>query len=80
MSAVIYGMREELYELRGNSRISYGIVVYDNTDEESTATILESIEDVTSDKEKLADLLEKCNALELSPEHLKDVVEDFILE
>ena len=80
MSDVVYGIREEIYELQDDHRVSYGIVVYDNTDGENTYTVLESIGDITSDKDKLIRLVEECNISELSPIHLKDIIEDFILE
>ena len=80
MSDVVYGIREEIYELQGDRRVSYGIVVYDNTDGENTYTVLESIGDITSDKNKLIRLVEECNISELSPIHLKEIIEDFMLE
>ena len=80
MSDVIYAIREEIYELQGVCRKSYGIAVYDNTDRDKTVTVLGSIEDITSDRESLLSLVEKCNILELSPIHLKEIVEDFMLE
>ena len=80
MSDVVYGIREEIYELQDDRRVSYGIVVYDNTDGENTYTVLESIGDITSDKDKLIRLVEECNISELSPIHLKEIIEDFMLE
>ena len=80
MSEFIYGIREEIYELQGEYRKSYGIAVYESTREEKTATVLESIADITPDREKLLCLVEKCNILEISPIHLKDIIEDFMLE
>ena len=80
MSDVVYGIREEIYELQDDRRVSYGIVVYDNTDGENTYTVLESIGDITSDKNKLIRLVEECNISELSPIHLKEIIEDFMLE
>lgn len=77
MNALTYGVREEIYELQGERRISYGIVVYDS---QNTYTVLESMADITTDRERLLSLVEKCNTLKLSPIHLKDIVEDFILE
>ena len=80
MSDIVYGIREEIYELQGDRRVSYGIVVYDNTDGKNTYTVLESIGDITSDKDKLIRLVEECNISELSPIHLKEIIEDFMLE
>ena len=49
-----------------------------NADEDGTATIIDSIRDITADKEKLAYLVDECNRLELPPIHLRDVIEDFV--
>jgi len=42
------------------------------------ATIIAMISDISSDEGKIFELVEKCNALELSLCHLNDVVEDFL--
>ena len=76
MKGNIYGITEEVYELNGEKRRSYGFVLYSNND--GTATILLSARDVTTDKESLLELAEMCNRLELSPIHFFDVVEDFL--
>ena len=78
MNMVTYGISEEFYILKNDRRVSYGIVIYANADEDGTVTIIDSIRDITSDKEKLARLVDECNRLELSPIHLRDVIEDFI--
>lgn len=78
MNTVTYGISEEIYILKNDRRVSYGIVIYANADEDGTATIIDSIRDITADKEKLAHLVDECNRLELSPIHLRDVIEDFV--
>lgn len=75
MSSVAYGICEEIYELQGERRVSYGIAVYDA---ENTSTVLDHISDITEDYERLSELIKTCNSLELSPIHLNEVVEDFL--
>lgn len=78
MKSVTYGILEERHTLSGISRISYGIAAYANAQEDGTATVLASIGDITSDKQKLEELVFYCNRLKLSVIHLSDVVEDFL--
>lgn len=78
MSRLRYAIREECCELDKEKRISYGIVAYDNDDEDDVPTIFASVGNITDDREALARLVELCNSLELSPTHLLDVVEDFL--
>ena len=80
MMNITYGMTEEIYTLNGKSRKSYGIAIYSNAEEDGSATILTAVRDITSERERLEDLVQKCNLLELSPIHLDDVIEDFLTE
>ena len=81
MSSVIYGITEEIYYLGDMSRKTYGIAVYAKDDsDECISTVLDIISDISSEKEKVEDLVRKCNLLELSPIHFHDVVEDFLAE
>ncbi len=59
-----YMLLQEVY----NSHIAYGITVGNI-----------SIHDITSDKDKILLLVELCNRLKLSPLHLRDVVDDFLV-
>ena len=52
---------------------TYGIAA------EKDGVILERVGDVCSDLDEIAILVEKCNRNKLSPSHLRDVIEDFIL-
>ncbi len=79
MSMLTYGLVEEKYELNGQIRVAYGMVLYANAAEDGTATIIASARDLTSDKAQLEALAENCNTLELSPIHFDDVVEDFLI-
>ena len=78
MSEITYGVTEEKYYLGGSFRIAYGIAAYADADLDGTATIVASVHDVTDDKDRLCELVDLCNSLELSVCHLSDVVEDFL--
>ena len=78
MMNVTYAVAEEKYVIGNESRISYGIVAYSNAEQEGTATIVASIRDITSDKNRLKRLVDDCNRLKLSTVHLYGVVEDFL--
>lgn len=75
---VTYGIIEEHYAGGGGSRVSYGIAAYADADEEGTATILGSVHDISSDRQKLLEQIQKYNQLELSLIHLQDVITDFL--
>lgn len=56
---------------------AYGIAafaVHENYSQE-----IMHISDISTDKERLSLLIEKCNRLKVSPIHLKEIIEDFIL-
>ena len=78
MKKITYGLTEESYSIGSTSRISYGIAVYADADIDGTATVIASVHDITSDRERLSALVDACNRLELSLCHLSDVVEDFL--
>ena len=44
-------MTEETYSLETNTRISYGIAAYADSKDGGTATIIDVIHDITSDKQ-----------------------------
>ncbi len=77
-STVTYGITEEIHSLGAACRAAYGIAAYADSENDGTATILRSIHDVTSDREKLQALAATCNHLKLSTVHFLDVVEDFL--
>ena len=78
MMTVTYGITEEKYTLGQQTRISYGIAVYSNSETDGTGAVIASIHDISEDKEKLSRLVQTCNCLELSVIHLRDVIEDFL--
>ena len=82
MSDITYGVVEEVHNGSGSNsqRITYGIAAYSDIDDEETATVISHICDVTSDRFKAEDLVNKCNKLKLSLCHLRDIVEDFLSE
>lgn len=71
---VTYEVEEEVYGLGNCSRISWGITAYTDADKNQIAVI----HDITSDRQALEELVEKCNRKHLSPIHLNDIVEDFL--
>lgn len=78
MAQITYGVSKEIYEIGNEYRLSYGIVAYANADTDGTATIVESIRDISSDSEAIEELVQKCNLMNLSLYHLNDIVEDFL--
>ena len=77
-SDVVYGLVEEKHLIDGKARISYGISAYADSKQDGSITVICSVHDVTPDKLRLQELVRKCNRGQLSAEHLRDVVEDFI--
>ena len=73
-----YGIIKNEYIFDGESRISYGVAVYDDPETQGTASIIHSISDISSDYEAIANLVSTCNRLQLSPFHLSDVIDDFL--
>ena len=80
MKNITYAISEEKYTLGENTRISYGIVAYSDSDQDGSKTIVASVRDVTTDKGGLTELVNDCNRLGLSTSHLNDVVEDFLIK
>ncbi len=70
-----YVLTETTYRNGKHTRTSYGIAVISTED---NVTVLCSIEDVTDERNELANLVELCNSEKLEIEHLRGVVEDFL--
>jgi len=70
-----YVLTETTYHNGEHTRTSYGIAVISTED---NVTVLCSIEDVTDERNELANLVELCNEEKLEIEHLQNVVEDFL--
>ncbi len=77
---VQYGMVEEFYKSGDAWRRAYGIAIYDKACTDASATVLSSVHDITENEIALSELVEQCNALELSPIHFCDVIEDFMAQ
>ena len=75
---ITYGIVEETYTFENESRIAYGISAYADANETGTSTIVACIHDITTNKERLSQLVNDCNRLQLCVTHLPDVVEDFL--
>jgi len=73
-----YDILEEAVSTDDTYRISYGIIVYSESEADGTVTILKSVHDITEDRRAVAELVSLCNRLALSPLHLLDVVDDFL--
>ncbi len=78
MNNITYSLTEEIHSIGSHSRTSYGIAAYADAEGGDTSTVLQSIHDITSDKEKLQVLVQNCNRLKLPIDHLCDVVNDFL--
>lgn len=75
---ITYGIVCETYMLGDDIRIAYGIAVFTDTEINGTVSIIKSVHDISPDKEKVEYLVRRCNQYGLSPEHLADVIEDFL--
>lgn len=78
MEPLQYILIENNYTVNGVKYTSYGIAIADVSDE--YPIIIESIPDISHDKERICRLAELCNQMQLSPLHLANVVEDFLAE
>lgn len=78
MFDVIYDIVEETYRCNKEVRTSYGIVAYDARN--GVCDVVASLYDISDDKQRVYELATKCNELELSLDHLEDVVVDFLNE
>ena len=75
-----YGIIEEKHNINGGERISYGVAAYADCFTDGSALVVETVSDISSDRESIEEFVDKCNSLSLSPEHLRDAVEDFLAE
>ena len=78
ITGITYGVTEEAYSFSGSIRKAYGIAAYSNAPCDGTATVLASVNDISSERDKLEELVQICNRAELSLVHLNDVIEDFL--
>lgn len=73
-----YILIKSSYSVNGIESATYGIALTDISD--GYAAIIESMPNLSQDKEQVCRLAELCTELHLSPLHLADVVEDFLAE
>lgn len=76
---VRYGIVKEIYSLNENTIASYGIAAYVDSSENDSLCIINSVRNITCDIMSIEKLTDMCNRLELSPIHLNDVIEDFLI-
>ena len=69
-----YRLFEEIRDIEGIETEVYGIAAFDNCGE-----LVGLATNITSIKEKALYLCEKCQRLNVSPCHLIDIAEDFII-
>ena len=78
MKAITYGLVEESYRLKGETRVAYGVCAYADAEEVGTATIVASAHDVTPRRAEMEDFVAGINRGHLSLRHFEDAVEDFL--
>ena len=75
---VVYEVVGEPQPSGDSTCISYGIAAYIDAETNNTKNVIAHVRDVTTSKTEIENLVQKCNAVELSPIHLVDVIEDFL--
>ena len=79
MNAVTYEMTEGVISLEGKLYTTYGIAARIPNDVDNACITIVEIPDISTDAAQVEALIERCNRLALSPAHLNEVVEDFLL-
>ena len=64
-------------ETYDDGRMSCGIAVLVLYDDGSSA-VLQTISDICEDKTRIQKLVHQCNQCQLTPDHLPDILEDFL--
>lgn len=78
MTDITYGILEEVFVIGNERRVSYGIAAYSHAESDGTATVIDSVNDVSTDRSFVSELVSFCNQLSLSTCHLANVINDFI--
>jgi len=65
----MYKLISKKYCIENTSYIGYGIATIDGT---------VRIEDISTEKGEIEELVGRCNGFDVSPIHLKDIVMDFL--
>ena len=75
---VKYVLIKDMYCYRFKIETSYGIAAFVDEWQQGFKTIVASVHNVSTDGQKVKQLVDKCNEMGLSPVHLDDVVYDMI--
>ena len=78
MNTVLYKTVREVYDCGSEKRVSYGIIACADSVNDAHSQIVAAAHDVSADKKRMDDLVCLCNRCGLSPDHLYDVIEDFL--
>lgn len=73
-----YVLIKSSYKLEEAEHTTYGIGIADAHD--GGSELIEAVSGLSCDKQRVERLAELCTKLELSPEHLYDVIDDFLAE
>ena len=71
-----YTINEKTISINDMSRISYGMDIYDDT--YGRMILLLKIYDISTEKNKVEDLISSCNRLNASPTHIFEIIEDIL--
>ena len=80
MDEITYGMVEERHSAFGLERVSYGIEAFFDLPHLDLGCIVASVHDLSADRLEIEDLVEMCNRLKVAPEHLDEIVADWMVE
>jgi len=79
MNPVIYERIRGITVSERKHYTTYGIVAHVPSDTDNIGSTIVAVTNVSTDAAKVDALIRRCNRLALSPVHLHDVVEDFLL-
>jgi len=79
MNPVIYERIRGITVSEGKHYTTYGIAARIPCGSEQACITIAAISDISTDAAIVDALIERCNRLALSPIHLHDIVEDFLL-
>ena len=78
MNTAFYGLLTSEISSGQTARTSYGIALCQT--DAGVPIIIRSVADLTTDRERVSSLVDRCNRLALSLIHLDDIIEDFLAE
>jgi len=73
-----YVLLTEIVGSEDTSRVTYGIALVSVDDD--VMSVLESVSDLSADKDRVEKFVAVCNRLALDPVHLREAAEDFAAE